>query len=383
MFLRFLWQLRARGLPVDTSSWLGFLDALTHGLAIDLDSMYHLGRAVLCRTEADFDAYDVAFAETFADLAADEALRGKLQQWLEDAIEKASHEVVDPGMTDAELWEQLLDRLRTQKERHDGGNRWVGTGGTSPFGHSGRASRGIRVGGHSSSRSAIAVASERRWAGYSKDKVLDTRDMEVALRALRKLTREGQYELDLDATIERTAQEGGDIMLEERRARENQVRVVLMLDAGGSMQPHADRVDRLFSAAARIRAFRSLDVYTFHNCVYGTLWRDAHDGERLPTHDVIQGLTARHRVIFVGDASMAPYELFGAMGYGWSDEARLPGLEWLRLIRKAAPHSVWLNPDPQRWWEHPTVSAIGAVFPMFPLTVDGLRRAVKKLRAPS
>ncbi len=381
IFLRFLYTLRAEGLPVGTHVWLALLEALRQGVITDLASLYAVGRAIVCRTEADFDAWDLAFSGVFGDAVFSEADREKLRAWLERAIQAAG-EMVDPPFSDEELWKELLDRLAKQKEQHDGGSHWVGTGGTSPFGHSGRAARGIRVGGPGGNRSAVAVADARQWESYRTDQALDARDYRVALKALRRLQREGRYELDLDGTIDRTAKNAGDIDLIWHRERENQVRVVLMMDAGGSMAPHAKRVEELFTAAEETKTFRSFEAYFFHNCVYGSVWKELSSNDRIATHELIQQLTPRHRLIFVGDASMAPYELSAAVGWGWSDEERLPGVEWLRRLRQACPASVWMNPDPQQWWDHPTVSTIGQIFPMFELTVDGLRQAVAKLRAP-
>lgn len=383
MFTAFLFRLRAEGVPVGMGEWLAFLGGLQQGIAHDLDGMYALGRAVLCRTEADYDGYDIAFADMFKDAALDPDIQAKLAQWLEEAQARTSDTLVDPAFeTDEDLWKAFLERLAEQTERHDGGNHWIGTGGTSPFGHSGRASRGIRVGGSGGNRSAVHVASERQWEAYRTDRTLATRDMQVALKTLRRLQREGQWSLDLDATIDRTCHNAGDIELVERRDRENQVRLVLLMDSGGSMAPHAQRVAALFTAAEEIGTFRSFDAYFFHNCVYGWLRKNDDVGERVATADVLAGLTPQHRLLFVGDASMAPYELFSSTGWGFADVERVPGIEWLRRFRRRCPSSVWLNPDPQKWWDHPTVSAVGQIIPMHELTVDGLRDAVGILRKP-
>jgi uncharacterized protein with von Willebrand factor type A (vWA) domain len=377
VFTAFLFALRGNGIPVGPTEWMGLLDAMRKGVIGSVGELHTIGRALLCRSEADFDRYDVAFAETFEGAALDPETRKKLTEWLEQA-RTARGTKVDPTIADEDLWRELLDRLRTQRGPHHGGSRWIGTGGTSPFGHSGRAARGIRIGGAGGNRSAMQVALERRWEGYRTDRVLDVRDFEVALRALRTLTREGDVELDLDRTIRRTADNAGEIDLVERPSRVNQVHLRLLMDAGGSMAPHHGHVSRLFTAAARTRGFKSFEAWSFHNCVYGWLYRDIETGERSPTEEVLAGWGPRHRIILVGDASMAPYELFGPLG--WPGTGALTGLEWLRRIRARAPGSVWLNPDPRPFWSHPTVSAIGEVFPMFELTVDGLRAAVRRLR---
>ncbi len=382
VFTTFLLHLRTAGVPVGTSEWLLLLRALSMGLATDVDGFYALGRSILCRTENDYDAYDLAFAAAFKDAALDPEVRARLEQWLANA-KKAEGERVDPPFaSDEELWKAFLERLKEQDGRHDGGSKWIGTGGTSAFGHSGRATRGVRVGGPGGGRGAIQVAEDRQWASYRTDKTLDRRDLSVALKALRRLNREGAYELDLDGTIHQTCRNAGDIELIERRAKQNQVRLVLLMDAGGSMSHHAERVAELFTAAEEIGTFRSFEPYFFHNCVYGWLWKNYETNEREASADVLARLTPQHRVVIVGDASMAPYELFSQTGWSSAAEDRIPGIDWLRRIRQRCPSSVWLNPDPRRFWDHPTVSAIGGLFPMHELSVDGLRDAVSVLRKP-
>lgn len=382
MFLDFLYALREQGLPVGLGEWLAFLRALRAGIITDLHGLYGTGRAILCRTEADYDPFDLAFREVFEGVVLPDDVREELAAWLAEAVEGPLGNL-DPKDYESfeEMWRDFLDRLRQQTERHDRGNTWVGTRGTSAFGHSGRAPQGIRVGGSGGGRSAVRVAGERRWANYRADRTLDVRELKVALRALRSLARDGRLELDLDETIEETARNAGDIQIVERPERKNRLRVVLLMDSGGSMAPHAERVEQLFSALKQLRTFKSLDVYYFHNCVYGWLYRDFEELDRVATERVLDDLTAAHRLIFVGDASMAPYELHAS--WGWSGAEQPSGLQWLQRLRSRCPASVWLNPDPPRWWNHPTVSAIGDVFPMFELNVDGLRSAVKKLRAPS
>ncbi|TNE86761.1 MAG: VWA domain-containing protein [Deltaproteobacteria bacterium] len=384
MFTELLFNLRAQGLVVGVGEWRTFLDAMSRGLATDLDSMYHLGRSLLCRGEADFDGFDIAFAQTFRDMDVGEDLRAKLEEWLREARENPNVDQVAPHEFKSveDVLEALRERLREQKERHDGGNRWIGTGGKSPFGHSGQAENGVRVGGSSGGRSAVATALERRWEGYRGDRTLDLRELKVVLRMLRSLAHDGPMELDIDGTIDRTCKNAGDIELVERRARRNRLKVVLLMDAGGSMAPHAERVERLFSAASQMKdTFKSFEAYAFHNCVYNWLYKDIEQLDKVPTSEVLANLTPQHRLIFVGDASMAPYELFSA--YSWpSTQPSSAGIDWLRRMRERCPASIWLNPDPKRFWQHPTVSAIGRIFPMYELSVEGLKDGIKKLRVP-
>jgi len=381
VLLDFLYNLRSQGLVVGIGDWLGFLEALQRGLAGDLAGYYRLGRALICRSEADFDAYDVAFGRTYGDLDVPDGVREQLEQWLSQTAERPDLPWAPHDFESLEdLWRELFERLGQQDGEHHGGNWWVGTGGTSPFGHSGRGANGIRIGGSGGGRQAVAVAMERRWENYRTDRAIETRDLKVALRALRKLVREGQWELDLDATIDATCRNAGEIDLVEQRSRDNQVRLVLFMDTGGSMSPHARRVEQLFTAASEMRTFRSFDHYFFHNCVYDRLYTDYEQLEHVATSEVLDQLTPRHRLVLVGDASMAPWELFSARR--WYGSPGPAGIGWLRRLRERCPASVWLNPDAPRFWRHPTVEAIGAIFPMFELSVDGLRAGIRKLRAP-
>jgi hypothetical protein len=380
LFGELLYATRKAGLVVGTGEYLGLLQAVRAGLIHDIDSLYRLGRSLLCRSEAEFDAWDQAFAHVFEGVALDDTARKDLEQWLDKLVDRPDGDWTQHDWDRDELWQQFMDRLRDQKEEHNGGNHWIGTGGTSPFGHAGRGSQGIRVGGAGGGRQAVSVAMERRWMNYRTDRTLDVRDLQVALRALRSLAREGSWELDLDETIDRTCQNAGDIELVERRQRQNRVHLVLLMDAGGSMAPHYEKVSKLFSAASKVKGFKTFTAYNFHNCVYGWLYKDIEQLDRVRTEHVLEQLGPRHRVVFVGDASMAPYELF--QPYGWPSESALAGLEWLRRFRQKCTGSVWINPDPPRYWQHPTVSAIGQVFPMYQLTVDGMRDAVRRLRAP-
>lgn len=382
MFTALLYNLRAQGLTVGTGEWLTFVGAVKKGLATDLDGLYTLGRALLCKSETEYDSFDLGFAATFNSAVLPDELRQKLEEWLDRVATRPPGEWVEHEFQDIEsLFEAFQERLREQDAEHNGGNRWIGTEGTSPFGHSGRSKDGIRVGGAGGGRQAVMVAMDRRWANYRSDRTLEIRDMKVALRALRNLVREGAWEVDLDGTIDQTARNAGDIEIVEHRERRNQAHVVLLMDAGGSMTPHYEVVSRFFSAAEQVGCFKSFTHYSFHNCVYNWLYTDYENYERVPTRSVLENLTPKHRLIFVGDASMAPYELFSP--FGWPHEGHMAGLEWLQRFRARCRASVWFNPDPERYWNHPTVRAIGDTFPMFPLTLDGLRDGVKKLRAPS
>jgi hypothetical protein len=337
---------------------------------------------VLCQSETQFDAWDLAFHATFQGVELPADLSGALQAWLQGTPRPEGERA--PGETDPEaLFRELLDRLRRQRGRHEGGSHWIGTGGTSPFGHGGRADAGLRIGGEGGGgRSAVRLAGERRWAGYRTDTTLEMRDFQAAMRELRSLGREGPEVLHLDRTIRKTADNAGEIDLVYERARKNRVHLVLAMDTGGSMDPHTRLVEKLFAAAKAAKGFKSFQAWYFHNAPTGWLYRDYATWDRQRIEDVIRDWTPQHRLVLVGDASMAPWELFGAAGRAFGDTSAPSALDWLIRMRERCPSSAWLNPDPPRFWAHPTVMAVGGVFPMFPLTLEGLRDAVRALRAP-
>ena len=381
MLLGLLYNLRSQNLKVGVGEWLTFLQGLESGLADSLNGVYQLGRAVLVHNEAHFDAYDLAFAATFKGVELPDDFKAKLADWLEQALADAKQWKGGQGAgfeSMEELMREYEKRLREQKERHDGGSHWIGTGGSSPFGNSGKSDGGVRVGGKGGGGGAVAVAEERQWAGYRTDMTLDVRDFKVALRALRNFVREGRSKLDLPLTIERTCSNAGEIELAETPERINRMRLVLLMDAGGSMEPHAALVSRLFTAANEMKTFKTFDAWYFHNCPYRYLYKDYATFDRKATAEVLRELTPEHRVVWVGDASMAPWELFSS---GWGNEGP-NGFENIRGFARSCPAGIWLNPDPERFWDHPTVNAIGATVKMFPLTIDGLKRGVRHLRKP-
>jgi len=384
MFDTLLYNLRSQGVDIGLGEWLTFLRGIDQDLVTDLDGLYRFGRSVLARSEAHFDAWDLCFAATFEGVDLPPDLKDELSEWLKNAREPAGGERTIHDMELDELRRAFYERLKEQSSRHDGGSHWIGTGGTSPFGHGGQAEGGVQIGG-GGNRSALWVAGERRWRNYRADQTLETRDFKMALRALRSLVREGEFELDLDGTIDRTCENAGDVELVWQRARRNRIHLVLIMDSGGSMSPHARLVEQLFSAAKDLDGFKSFQALYFHNAPYGWLYTDFESMERSSIEDLLRRWTPQHRLVFVGDASMAPYELFESHGgygyaYGRRSRAALSGLQWLQRIRRRCPSSIWLNPDPERWWNHPTVRAIGGVYEMYPMTLDGLRTGVRQLR---
>jgi uncharacterized protein len=383
VFADFLVSLRRRGLPVGANEWLAFHDALGRNLVRNLDDLYGVGRALLVHSEGGFDPYDLAFAETFHGAEIQE-VSDAVKAWLDSPVDLAgmSPEAFErlTGMSLEELKRKFQETLAQQKERHDGGNRWVGTGGTSPWGSAGKNPQGIRV-GQGGGRSAVQVAEERRYRNYRTDMTIDVRQFKTALRALRSLGREGEEVLDLDETIDETGRMGGEIELVFNPDRKNTVRLVLLMDAGGSMAPYARLVDRLFTAASEASHWKSFDHYFFHNCPYGRLYTDMERLEATPTEQVLRDHPKDAKIVFVGDACMAPWELNAVGGaIGLWDHNAASGIDWIQRFRRRFPNAIWLNPEPEKFWRHPTVEAIGNVLPMFPMSLDGLRAGIKKLK---
>jgi uncharacterized protein with von Willebrand factor type A (vWA) domain len=388
MFLDFFYNLRGRGLKVTTHNWLALIEGLGRGLHGDsLGGFYQLARCVLITSEADYDEFDRAFAETFRGVPDHtRAVLDHLDHWLSDPA-RLLH--LAPELREAlqsldldELRRQFQERLAEQKERHDRGSRWIGTGGTSPFGSGGAHPTGLRVGG-GGGRSALAVAEQRRYREHRRDLVLDTRQIAAALRRIRRLSRdEGRPELDLDETIGATAKNCGDIELVMQPPRRNNLRLLLLMDVGGSMDPHADVVSRLFSAAHQGGDFRELRAYYFHNCVYGNVYEDAHFTRPVATQQLITELPPTWLLILVGDAYMHPGELMMSGG-DWLMSGRGPtGLTWLARLANRFPRAAWINPEPPRLWTTGTIAEIAGVYPMFHLTLDGIDQLVQHLRRP-
>ena len=393
LFGRLFFGLRQAGLPVGLSEWMALMDVLARGVvAPDLTDFYLVARAVLVKHEAQFDLWDQVFTAVFGAGELPVAVAEELLRWLEDPLPLPSLSPEDLARLDALPLDALRrlfeERLAEQRERHDGGSRWIGTGGTSPFGHGGRNPAGVRVGGQGGGRSAVQIASERRFRDYRQDRVLDTRQIAVALRRLRRLgVGLGEPELDVEASIDRTCKNAGDLELAFRPPRENQARVLLLMDVGGSMTPFAHLVETLFSAASQLAHWRRFEPLYFHNCPYSRLFESVSSPKTVPTSELVRDRPHETFLILVGDASMAPSELLarhGAIDYFEHNET--PGLAWLHLLRTTFPRAVWLNPLPEAHWRGYTLELVADVFPMFPLTLGGLDRAidhlVRRLAAP-
>lgn len=389
MFIDFFYALRQRGVPVTTHNWLALVRATMDGLHDQrLDGFYRIARCLCCASEVHYDGFDQAFAQVFRGIETDaEAILAQLDDYLRDPKKLA---YLDPALREAlksldleELRRMFEERLAEQRKRHEGGNRWIGTGGTSPFGQGGMHPSGIRMGGQGGGRSALAVADARRFRAYRNDLVLDTRQIASALRKLRKMARKGdELELDLPETVDATARNCGDLEIAWRPPRKNDVRVLLLMDVGGSMDPFARLVSQLFSAASAGGGFRELRSYYFHNCVYSRVYEDAVFTRGVNTAELLRDLDPSWRVILVGDAYMHPGELMMSSADWWSGGGGPVGLTWLARLADRFPHSAWLNPERPDIWDAPTIAEIRRVFPMFHLSVEGLGEMVDELRRP-
>ena len=387
MFVDFFYHLRGYGLKVTITEWLALMRALAIGYSrADLHVFYNLARCLMVKREADFDNYDRAFASFFMGVENHFDMSDELLEWLSNP--KLPRELTDEERAKLqaldldELRERFKELLDEQKERHDGGNRWIGTGGMSPFGHGGEHPTGVRIGGSGGGRSAVQVATDRRFRNLRSDRILDTRQIGLALRRLRKLDKdEGPEELDIDETIDSSARNAGEIDLVFRPPKRNRIKLLLLIDVGGSMDPHTLLCERLFSAAHKANHFKKFEFKFFHNCVYENLYTDISRWKGEPTSRILKRLDHTWSVCLVGDAWMSPYELThtgGAIDYYHSNQ--VTGLDWLRKFRDRCPNSIWLNPEPHRIWNAPTIHLIRQVYPMFELTIDGLTEGIDVLR---
>ncbi|MBU3739616.1 MAG: VWA domain-containing protein [Rhodoferax sp.] len=401
MLIDFFYTLRAARLPVSVKEYLTLLEALKKGVvgpassdaadgapgACSIDDFYFLSRTALVKDEKHYDKFDRAFAayfkgvENLADFTRDIPL-----EWLRKNLERT--------LTPEELariekmgWDELMETLKKrfeeQKERHEGGSKWIGTGGTSPFGAYGHNPQGIRIGQDKGrNRSAVKVWDQRAYKDYDDSQELGTRNIKVALRRLRKFAREGQeVELDLDDTIRSTAANAGYLDIRMVPERHNNVKVLLLMDVGGTMDEHIARVEELFSAAKT--EFKHLEFYYFHNCVYDFMWKNNRRrySEKFPTLDIIRKYNKDYKLIFVGDATMSPYEILqpgGSVEYN-NEEA---GVEWLQRLTRAFPKFAWINPEPQGVWQYrQSIAVVQQIMNqrMYPLTLRGLEEAMRLL----
>jgi uncharacterized protein len=389
VLIDFFLHLRNSKLPVSIKEYLMLLEGMEkHVIGNSIDEFYVLSRATLVKDERNFDKFDRAFGAYFKGVLALPGIDLDLpMDWLKrqlqrefTAEEKAAIEAM--GGLD-KLMERLRELLEEQKKRHEGGKKWIGTNGTSPFGNGGFNPEGVRIGGPSAgNRTAVKVWEQRAYRDYDDQVELGTRNIKVALRRLRKFAREGAAEeLDLDDTIYSTARNAGYLDIKLRPERHNTIKVLMLLDVGGTMDDHIKQTEELFSAAKT--ELKHLEFYYFHNCVYDFVWKNnrRRHAERFSTWDIIRKYNSDYRLIFVGDATMSPYEILqpgGSVEYN-NEEA---GAVWLRRLAERFPKFAWLNPEPEGVWEYrQSIAVIKQVLEnrMYPVTLAGLERAMREL----
>ena len=396
MFASFFYLLRSRGLDVSLNEWMTLLEGMEKGLHHStLTGFYHLCRAIVVKNETEFDRFDQVFLEFFKDVPFTGDIPEEVMDWLNhpsEDLKRTIEQLRAQGFPDEsleELLKLLEERLKEQTEEHNGGNYWVGTQGFTPWGNSGWHPNGIRIGGESSNRTAMMVAGERKFRDFRKDNTLDTRQFQMAFRLLRQMSvqaDDAEKELDVDGTIRDTCDNAGSLKVRYRNPRKNAVKVLLLMDSGGSMSYYSGLCSMLFQAATKSNHFKELHTYYFHNCIHAelyekpTLWRD---GE-VSTEWVLRNFDSSYKVIIVGDAAMNPYELMEKR-FEWKTRTYGPsGMEWLEKFRKQYPYLIWLNPEPMPerpdYWSQ-THWQLGQIFKMYDLSAEGLAQGMKCLMA--
>jgi uncharacterized protein with von Willebrand factor type A (vWA) domain len=390
MFVRFFLELREAKVPVTLREYLTLLEALKRRvIEYRVEDFYFLSRSCLVKDEKNLDKFDRVFGKCFngIDFLAEEAAVELPEEWLKALAEKVLTPEEMAQIQALGGWEKLMEtlkkRLEEQKERHEGGDKWIGTAGTSPFGAYGYNPEGVRIGQEKSRhRRAVKVWDRREYKNLDDTVELGTRNIKVALRRLRRFAREGaDLELDLPETIRATAENAGYLDLKMIPERHNTVKVLLLLDIGGSMDDHIRACEELFSAARA--EFKHMEYFYFHNCLYEKMWKDnwRRRSEFVPTWEVLHTYPADYKVVFVGDATMSPYEIVqpGGSVEHWNEE---PGALWMRRILNVYQKAIWLNPVPENFWEYtPSVQMIRQLMTgrMFPLTLEGLDRGMREL----
>lgn len=389
MFLDFFLMLRKEGIPATTKEYLDLLAVLDKNMIHSVDDFYYLCRSVLIKHEQFLDRFDLLFGKYFngSKIFSDLTTKEIPEDWLKKEFDRLFSEEEKKMIEAMGGLDKLMDRLKQlmeeQKEKHAGGNKWIGTGGTSPFGHGGYNPEGVRIGGPGGQGTAVKVWEKRTFKDYAGDVELNTRNIKMALRRLRIFAREGvPEELDINTTIHKTSKNGGYLDIEMIPSRKNKVKVILFFDIGGSMDPHVEVCEQLFSSAKS--EFKHLEYYYFHNCIYESVWKSnaLRWDEKIPTLDILHKLNSDHRIIIVGDATMSPYEIttVGGSIEHYNDES---GATWIKRLTDKYPYLVWINPTIKDYWEGTySLEIIQELVNnrMYPMTLDGLTEAMQVLR---
>ncbi len=396
MFITFFESLRQKGLKVSLGEWLTLQEALDKGLCgASLTQFYHVARMILVKSETDFDKFDMAFEECFKAAQHETEVGAQMLRWLDksDMVELAHEEarkhlnqIEEIHVDKEDVEEKFRQRLKDQDSEHNGGSFWIGTMGKTSFGNTGGNVGGVRVGGKTGYQSAFAVVGARKYRDFRDDRVIDNRQFQMALRKLRQFSSRldiPETELDIDGTVSKTCNNGGCLQIVMQKPRKNAVKLLLLMDSGGTMIPYSTLLNEIFQAVHKSNHYKDVKTYYFHNCIYSKLYKtpECENGDWIDTEWMFRNLDSDYKVIIVGDAAMAPEELYSTTGNYRGPNGGLCGYDWLKLIKRKYKKVVWLNPKmaPGRapWREAET--AIKELFPMYKLTVDGLNQAMVKL----
>lgn len=398
MFSKFFYTLKEKGLEVSLGEWLDLQEALDKGLCeSSLTQFYYVARMILVKSETEFDKFDMAFEECFKGVKTEAEVGKNMLRWLDksDMLELAHEEarnhlnqIEDIQVDKDDVEEKFKQRLKDQNEEHNGGSFWIGTMGKTSFGNMGGNVGGVRVGGQTGYQSAFSVVGARKYRDFRDDKVIDNRQFQMALRRLRQFSTKldiPKSELDIDETIDKTCNNGGYLQIEMMKPRKNAVKLLLLMDSGGTMIPYTRLMNDLFQSVNKSNHFKDVKVYYFHNCIYSKLYKtpECENGDWIDTEWMFRNVGSDYKVIIVGDAAMAPEELYSNTGNYRGPNGGLSGFEWLQLMKRHYKKIVWMNPKmaPGRapWREAET--AVKEIFPMYKLTVKGLNEAMVRLMA--
>ncbi len=398
MFSKFFYTLKEKGLEVSLGEWLDLQEALDKGLCeSSLTQFYYVARMILVKSETEFDKFDMAFEECFKGVKTETEVGKNMLRWLDksDMLELAHEEarnhlnqVEDIQVDKDDVEEKFKQRLKDQNEEHNGGSFWIGTMGKTSFGNMGGNVGGVRVGGQTGYQSAFSVVGARKYRDFRDDKVIDNRQFQMALRRLRQFSTKldiPKSELDIDETIDKTCNNGGYLQIEMMKPRKNAVKLLLLMDSGGTMIPYTSLMNDLFQSVNKSNHYKDVKVYYFHNCIYSKLYKtpECENGDWIDTEWMFRNVGSDYKVIIVGDAAMAPEELYSNTGNYRGPNGGLSGFESLQLMKRHYKKIVWMNPKmaPGRapWREAET--AVKEIFPMYKLTVKGLNEAMVKLMA--
>ena len=398
MFTNFFYTCKAKGLNITLSEWLTLQQALDQGLAgSSLTQFYYLARMILVKSETDFDKFDMAFEETFKGIQSENEISKNMMRWLdkselidmedeEDRFRMNEQDGLFHDLDKDEVEAKFKERLRDQDSEHNGGSFWIGSMGKTSFGNAGGNMGGIRVGGQTGYQSAFQVIGARKYKDFRDDRMLDNRQFQLAFRKLRQFSTKldiPKTELDIDGTIDKTCNNGGCLQIVMDKPRKNAVKLLLLMDSGGTMIPFSSLLNELFQAVHKSNHYKDVKTYYFHNCIYSKLYKtpECENGEWIDTEWMFRNLDSDYKVIIVGDAAMAPEELYSTTGNYRGPNGGLSGWDWLLLMKRHYKKIVWLNPKMAPgnapWREAET--AIKGLFPMYKLTVDGLNQAMIKL----